>query len=80
MKPLHPRLSVIGRLFQARMWREYALMWDRRGLARDWAAGVLRVSREKCLQRARVNVYLARRLNRQNKPGQESVTGEQGRS
>lgn len=53
-----------GRLFQARTWREYAKDWDRPGLARDWAEQILRVSRSECLRRARLNVYLARRLNR----------------
>jgi hypothetical protein len=63
-----PRLSVSGRLFQARMWREYAQAWDGKrtmsGASRAWVENILRVSREECLRRARVNVYLARRLNR----------------
>lgn len=60
--------TVAGRLFQASMWREYALAWDGRqtswGIGRVWVERVLRVSRSECLRRARVNVYLARRLNR----------------
>jgi hypothetical protein len=63
-----PRLSVIGRLFQARMWREYALAWDGKktatGVGRSWVAHILRIPRSGCLRRARINVYLARRLNR----------------
>lgn len=62
------RLSVIGRLFQARMWREYAQAWDGKvttsGVDRAWVENILRIPRSEYLQRARVNVYLARRLNR----------------
>lgn len=59
-------ITVAGRLFQARMWREYAMAWDGRptsttGVGREWVAGILRVSRSECLRRARVNVLLARR-------------------
>ncbi len=43
----------IWRLFQARMWREYAQQWDRAGLSRDWVEKVLCVSRAECLNRAR---------------------------
>jgi len=70
--------TIDGRLFQARMWREYAIAWDdarkpwgapRLGrLGNDyslgWLENVLRISREECIRRARVNLYLARRLNR----------------
>ena len=63
-----PRLSVVGRLFQARMWREYAQAWDGKptmtGIGREWVEKILRIPRSECLRRARVNVYLARRLNR----------------
>lgn len=65
---LRPIRSVAGRLFQARMWREYAMAWDGRptktGCDRAWVEKILQVSRAECLRRARVNVYLARRLNR----------------
>lgn len=69
--------TAAGRLFQARMWREYAQMHD--GLAPShwsstrwvawppperWASEILRVSKAECLRRARVNLYLARRINR----------------
>ena len=47
------RVNQMRRLFQARMWREYAQYWDRPGLARDWVRQVLRVSRADCIQRAR---------------------------
>ncbi len=60
--------TAAGRLFQARMWREYAVMWDRPGMGRDWVEKIVRVSRAECLRRARVNVYLARRLNRNRRP------------
>ncbi len=55
-----------GRLFQARMWREYAQDWDRPGLDREWIRVIGKVSRSECLRRARVNLYLARRLMRQS--------------
>jgi hypothetical protein len=65
---LRPITTVNGRMFQARMWREYARAWDGcvtpTGMDREWVRQVLRVSRDECLRRARVNVYLARRLNR----------------
>lgn len=61
-------LSVVGRLYQARMWREYAQAWDGRatssGVGRPWVEHILRIPRSECLRRARVNVYLARRMNR----------------
>jgi hypothetical protein len=62
------RLSVFGRLFQARMWREYAQAWDGKttssGVGQSWVANILRIPRAACLRRARVYVYLARRMNR----------------
>lgn len=68
------RMNVDGRLFQARMWREYAMAWDgkvtRHGIGREWVEHILRVSRKECLRRARINVYLARRENRKLKPEQ----------
>jgi len=63
--------TVWGRLFQARMWREYARDWDRQGLPRDWVEQILRKSKEECLRRCRVNIYLAKRLNRINHPNLE---------
>ena len=58
--------NVHGRLFQARRWREYAMQWDLAefGISREWVRLVLRVPRAECLRRARVNLYLAHRLNR----------------
>lgn len=67
---LRPLRTAAGRLFQARMWREYAMAWDghvRRWGApidRPWVEQILCISRSECLRRARVNLYLARRLNR----------------
>ena len=64
-------LTVHGRLFQARMWREYARCFDghrtANGIDRRWLETVGHVTREYCLRRARVNVLLARRLNRRKK-------------
>jgi hypothetical protein len=62
------RWTAAGRLFQARVWREYARAWDGKptmtGVGHDWVEGILRISRVECLRRSRVNIYLARRLNR----------------
>ena len=74
--------TVSGRLFQAKMWREYAQAWGGRPidrgfvgwphghrviLDRAWVEGILRVSRAECIRRAKANVYLAHRLNRSNR-------------
>lgn len=65
---LAPIRTVAGRLFQAKMWREYAQAWDGRptgtGVGRAWVEGILRVSRAECIRRSRINAYLAHRLNR----------------
>jgi hypothetical protein len=53
--------SVHGRLFQAKMWRNYARAWDCRD---PFVVHILRVPRSECVRRARVNLYLAHRLNR----------------
>jgi len=71
------RMSVWGRLFQARMWREYAMAWDGRrtsitGVGRAWVEHILKVSRDECLRRSRINLYLARRLNRRNPAAQRN--------
>ncbi len=63
-----PKLSVLGRLSQARMWRQYAQDWDSDDYwDRGWVEKILRVPRDECVRRARVNVYLAKRLNRTKK-------------
>ena len=53
----HPTPAELHRLFQARVWREYAMAWDGRktmtGVGREWVEKVLRVPRAECLQRAR---------------------------
>ena len=65
-------MTLTGRLFQARMWREYAMMHDGpirlRGklYTPEWAKQILRVPRDQCLRRARINIYLARRITRQH--------------
>ncbi len=60
------RMTHAGRLFQARIWRRYAMEW---GLPdyherRRWVERVGRTSRSECLRRVRVNLYLAKRLRR----------------
>lgn len=66
-----PALSVFGRLFQARMWREYARAFDgyptASGINRIWLENVAHVTRAECMRRARINGYLARRLNRKDR-------------
>lgn len=61
-------MSFHDRLFQARMWREYAMTWHgrptRTGVGRRWCEQIGRMTYNGCLRRARINVYLARRLNR----------------
>ena len=67
---LRPITTVAGRLFQARMWRGYAMAWDGQRTSWGeryslrWMEEVFRTGRAECLRRARVNIYLARRLNR----------------
>lgn len=60
--------NVHGRLFQAAMWRKTATYWDKpeTGIY-SWVKHVLQKPREECLRRARINVMLARRLNRREK-------------
>ena len=54
----HPTPAELHRLFQARVWREYAMAWDGRktmtGVGREWVERVLRVPRAECLRRARL--------------------------
>lgn len=59
-------MSHAARLFQARMWRGYAMEWDlpRYTLRRRWVEKILQHDRDDCLRRARVNLYLARRARR----------------
>ena len=59
-------LSHAGRLFQAKMWREYAAEWNlpANDLRRRWVEGILRISHQECIRRARTNIYLARRIRR----------------
>jgi hypothetical protein len=59
-------MSHAARLFQARMWHRYAMDWDMPAdnLRRRWVEHIGRTSREECLRRARVNLYLASRARR----------------
>ena len=60
--------NIHGRLFQAAMWREYAKaslgLPNRFGYTWEYMQVVHRTSYTQCVRRARVNLYLARRLNR----------------
>jgi len=61
-------MSFHGRLCQAAMWREYAMTWHgrrtRTGVDRRWCEVIGRWTYAECLRRARVNLYLSRRLRR----------------
>ena len=58
-----------ARLFQAAMWREYAMTWHGRktntGVDHQWCERIGRFTYDDCLRRARVNLYLARRCKRE---------------
>lgn len=64
--------NIHGRLFQAARWRECAMTWHGRrtttGLDQRWCEEIGRMTYAGCLRRARVNLYLARRLNRTANP------------
>ncbi len=53
----HPTPAELHRLFQARVWREYAMAWDGRktmtGVGRERVEKVRRVSCAECLRPAR---------------------------
>lgn len=61
-------MSFHARLFQASMWREYAMTWHgrrtRTGVDQRWCEQIGRMTYEDCLRRARVNLYLACRSRR----------------
>jgi hypothetical protein len=61
-------MTYRGRLFQAGMWREYAMTWHgrrtRTGIDQKWCEQVGRLTYAECLRRARINLYLARRISR----------------
>ena len=61
-------MTFHGRLFQARMWREYAMTWHgkrtRTGIDRAWCEQIGRWTYAELKRRARVNLYLAKRLRR----------------
>jgi len=62
-------MSFHARLFQARMWREIAMAikYDRptmTGMGRRWHLEIGRNTFADSVRRARVNLYLARRLSR----------------
>lgn len=61
-------MSFHARLFQAHMWREYAMTWKgrptRTGIDRAWCEKIGHWTYAECIRRARVNLYLARRCRR----------------
>lgn len=62
-------ITFDGRLFQAHMWREYAIAirYDRvtrTGVGRRWCLEIGRMTYADCIRRARVNLYLASRIRR----------------
>lgn len=67
--PRDKKHNIVGRLFQAKMWREYAMAikYDRptrTGVSRRWCLEIGRMTYEGCIRQVRVNLYLAKRLNR----------------
>jgi hypothetical protein len=66
-------MSFHGRLFQANMWRNYALTikYDRPcrrfQVGRRWLLEIGRHTYEECIRRAKVNLYLAKRSRRSPK-------------
>jgi hypothetical protein len=63
-------MSHAGRLFQAGMWREYAMVLSgakvatRTGVDARWIREIGHHDLAQCKRRARVNLYLAHRLRR----------------
>jgi hypothetical protein len=61
-------MTFHDRLFQASMWREYAMTWHgkrtRSGIDKAWCEKIGRFTYRGCLRRARINIYLAQRLRR----------------
>lgn len=61
-------MSHAARLYQARMWREYAMTWHGRrtdtGIDQRWCEQIGRWTYGECIRRARVNLYLAQRVRR----------------
>lgn len=63
----HIQITHTFRLFQAKMWRYYAQKWNLPdwNLDRIWVEQILQHSRNDCIRRAKVNLYLAKRLRRE---------------
>lgn len=61
-------MSHRARLFQAGMWRDYAMTWHgkrtRTGVDQKWCERIGGWTYAECLRRARINLYLARRISR----------------
>jgi hypothetical protein len=59
--------SVDHALFQARLWRGYAMDWDgvyhSNMMGREWVEKILRVSRDECVRRSRQALEYARIMN-----------------
>lgn len=65
-------MSFHDRLFQASIWHDYAMTWHgrrtRTGIDRRWCEVIGHMSYNGCKRRIRINIYLARRLNRAQTP------------
>lgn len=62
-------MSFHARLFQASMWRDYAMTWHGQRtrttrVDQRWCERIGGWTYEECKRRARVNLYLARRVRR----------------
>lgn len=67
-RPGGRRHTIHSRLLQVRMWRDYAMTWhgkrSQSGVDQEWCEKIGGWTYEECKRRARVNLYLARRLAR----------------
>ncbi len=68
-EPAPTFVSVTHALFQARMWREYAMTFDgkptRLGIDRRWCETVGRWDRAYCMKRAWIAARAAQRINQE---------------
>lgn len=55
--------SIEHALFQAAMWREYAMNWKYK---QHWLETVLQVTRQECIELAREALEAAKEMNRRN--------------
>ena len=59
---LRDKREVHAHLFRSRMWREYAMKWDKSPISVEhrWVKYILQIDRAECLRRAWVELSQAR--------------------